>query len=296
MNRTRLAQLTAVLGAAVLLVLAVAITTGRDTNTVAGPASPLTTTMPAATSQPDTAESSEGTEPEGETSSAPAVPEAAVAPAEPDEAAGHGADESTSAPVGPTLEDEPGVTTPTNPPAETDPPASAAAAATEEDPLASVAASPSRDPFLPGVGPSVEASGPPSSTPAPSSAAPASPVPSSPGAPSSVPSTSASSSPPPSAEPTPERATRPASPAPATPRDPTVAPPVAPEVEAQTSDRYVVVAGDSLWEIAAGLVGPDGSNAEIAAVVADLYTANQHVVGADPDLILPGQQLLLPDG
>jgi len=57
-----------------------------------------------------------------------------------------------------------------------------------------------------------------------------------------------------------------------------------------------VAPGDSLWEIATGLVGPSGSNADIAATVASLYEMNQDVVGDDPNLILPGQQLLLPDG
>ncbi|MGB9903039.1 MAG: LysM peptidoglycan-binding domain-containing protein [Desulfotomaculales bacterium] len=50
---------------------------------------------------------------------------------------------------------------------------------------------------------------------------------------------------------------------------------------------YDVKPGDSLWLIARRIYG-DGSRWP------DLYAANQSVIGPDPNLILPGQQLVIP--
>ncbi|HEY3557334.1 MAG TPA: LysM peptidoglycan-binding domain-containing protein [Kribbella sp.] len=56
----------------------------------------------------------------------------------------------------------------------------------------------------------------------------------------------------------------------------------------------VVREGDSLWSIAARELGPTASNAAIEARWHDWYAANRHVIGNDPDLILPGQVLRTP--
>jgi nucleoid-associated protein YgaU len=55
-----------------------------------------------------------------------------------------------------------------------------------------------------------------------------------------------------------------------------------------------VVAGDSLWLIAARRLGPDATDAAIAAAWPRWYAANRTVVGADPDMIIPGQVLTAP--
>ena len=57
---------------------------------------------------------------------------------------------------------------------------------------------------------------------------------------------------------------------------------------------YVVVRGDSLWRITAELLGPDASDAQVASRWPTIYEANRDLIGADPGLILPGQQLLIP--
>jgi hypothetical protein len=53
--------------------------------------------------------------------------------------------------------------------------------------------------------------------------------------------------------------------------------------------------GDSLWLIAARRLGPDATDADIAATWPRWYAANHGVIGADPDLIIPGQVLTAPD-
>ena len=54
-----------------------------------------------------------------------------------------------------------------------------------------------------------------------------------------------------------------------------------------------VRAGDSLWSIAAELLGPEATSAQIARRVDSLHQSNRHQIGADPDLILPGTELTL---
>jgi LysM repeat protein len=56
----------------------------------------------------------------------------------------------------------------------------------------------------------------------------------------------------------------------------------------------VVAEGDSLWSIAARHLPPDASDAEIARAWPLWYRANETVVGADPDVIHPGQVLTVP--
>jgi nucleoid-associated protein YgaU len=75
---------------------------------------------------------------------------------------------------------------------------------------------------------------------------------------------------------------RPASPTPT----PHPAPPRAPAV--------IVQSGDCLWSIAAKGLPADASDAQIDDEWRRWYAANRAVVGADPDLIYPGQVLTAP--
>lgn len=65
---------------------------------------------------------------------------------------------------------------------------------------------------------------------------------------------------------------------------------VLPEPEAS----HTVRAGDTLWELARATLPADASDARIAAEWQRWYAANRAVIGADPDLLLPGQQLVRP--
>ncbi|HHX46207.1 MAG TPA: LysM peptidoglycan-binding domain-containing protein, partial [Brevibacterium sp.] len=51
---------------------------------------------------------------------------------------------------------------------------------------------------------------------------------------------------------------------------------------------HVVAQGESLWSIAADLTD---APAEIPKIVADVYAANEDIIGPDPSLILAGQRL-----
>lgn len=55
-----------------------------------------------------------------------------------------------------------------------------------------------------------------------------------------------------------------------------------------------VRAGESLWTIAARELGPGASEVEIAARWPLWYRANRAVIGADPNVLLPGQLLSPP--
>jgi len=59
-------------------------------------------------------------------------------------------------------------------------------------------------------------------------------------------------------------------------------------------DGVVVLRGDTLWSIAARHLGPGATAAEITAEWHRWLSTNRDVIGADPDLILPGQELLPP--
>ena len=54
--------------------------------------------------------------------------------------------------------------------------------------------------------------------------------------------------------------------------------------------------GDTLWDLAAAHLSPDASDAEVAAAWQRWFETNRAVIGPDPDLILPGQVLLVPAG
>jgi resuscitation-promoting factor RpfA len=63
---------------------------------------------------------------------------------------------------------------------------------------------------------------------------------------------------------------------------------------ATTPDAVVVAPGDCLWTIAARAIGPSATDAEIAATWPRWYARNRGVVGADPDLLIPGTVLRPP--
>jgi len=61
------------------------------------------------------------------------------------------------------------------------------------------------------------------------------------------------------------------------------------------TDSVQVREGDSLWALAAATLPPDADNSSIADRWHEIYEMNRGVIGADPDLILPGTTLDLPD-
>lgn len=67
-----------------------------------------------------------------------------------------------------------------------------------------------------------------------------------------------------------------------------------PRPPADISGLLVVHRGDSLWSIAAAHLPPEAGAAEIDAAWHAWYQANREVIGSDPGLILPGQQLHAP--
>jgi nucleoid-associated protein YgaU len=67
-----------------------------------------------------------------------------------------------------------------------------------------------------------------------------------------------------------------------------------PHAEHRLQDEVVVRRGDSLWDIAARHLRDGSDAAEIAAEWPRWYAANRGVIGADPDLLRPGQRLAPP--
>jgi hypothetical protein len=67
-----------------------------------------------------------------------------------------------------------------------------------------------------------------------------------------------------------------------------------PTREHRPAGEVVVKRGDTLWGIAARHLGRGATEADIAAEWPDWYTTNRAVIGADPDLILPGMILRPP--
>jgi nucleoid-associated protein YgaU len=61
-----------------------------------------------------------------------------------------------------------------------------------------------------------------------------------------------------------------------------------------TGGHHVVKAGESLWTIATDALPPAVTPAQVASTSAAWYDANRTVIGPDPNLILPGQQLTAP--
>ncbi|MFL6139065.1 MAG: LysM peptidoglycan-binding domain-containing protein [Frankiaceae bacterium] len=90
-------------------------------------------------------------------------------------------------------------------------------------------------------------------------------------------------------------------PAASEPRSPSLDRPATPPAPAQhlaeRPPRQLVVTvrpGDSLWAIAARRLGPRAAAGDVAISWPRWYAANRAVVGPDPDLLHPGQQLVPP--
>lgn len=61
----------------------------------------------------------------------------------------------------------------------------------------------------------------------------------------------------------------------------------------ETGD-VVVKSGDTLWGIVAEALGPYSSDVDVALAWPQWYSTNRTIIGADPNLILPGQVLHAP--
>lgn len=59
-------------------------------------------------------------------------------------------------------------------------------------------------------------------------------------------------------------------------------------------DRHLVAPGDSLWRIAAAELGRDATAQQVAASWPRWYAVNRATIGADPNLLRPGQLLRDP--
>lgn len=59
-------------------------------------------------------------------------------------------------------------------------------------------------------------------------------------------------------------------------------------------DEVTVRRGDTLWDLAASHLSPGATDAEVATAWQRWYATNRHIIGPDPDLILPGQVLTVP--
>jgi len=57
--------------------------------------------------------------------------------------------------------------------------------------------------------------------------------------------------------------------------------------------RFVVGPGDSLWTIAGDRLQPDASPEQIGYEIERIVELNRNLLGSNPDMILPGQELLL---
>lgn len=59
--------------------------------------------------------------------------------------------------------------------------------------------------------------------------------------------------------------------------------------------EVVVRRGDCLWSVVSRALGPEADEAAVARAWPRWYAANRAVIGADPDLLLPGQRLVVPE-
>ena len=60
------------------------------------------------------------------------------------------------------------------------------------------------------------------------------------------------------------------------------------------TERIVVAPGATLWSISEERLGPNATPQQIASAVERIYALNQNQIGADPNMIFPGQKLLAP--
>lgn len=61
-----------------------------------------------------------------------------------------------------------------------------------------------------------------------------------------------------------------------------------------STDRLRVRPGDTLWHLAVVRLSRGASAAEVCQAVERLHRRNSEVIGPDPDLLLPGQLLVVP--
>ena len=61
-----------------------------------------------------------------------------------------------------------------------------------------------------------------------------------------------------------------------------------------SSGSVMVHPGDSLWSIASRMLGPSATDEEIHDKLVAIWNMNKDRLGTDPNLIFPGQQLMLP--
>ena len=59
-------------------------------------------------------------------------------------------------------------------------------------------------------------------------------------------------------------------------------------------DQVVVHAGDTLWGLARDRLRPGAEDGDVLRLVHRVHRLNRAVVGPDPDLIVPGQHLVIP--
>lgn len=75
---------------------------------------------------------------------------------------------------------------------------------------------------------------------------------------------------------------------------PLAGPPLRHQEPADHAGVITVRSGDSLWSLSADRLGPYASDVDIAMDWPRLYQANRDVIGANPNLLRPGQVLRLP--
>jgi nucleoid-associated protein YgaU len=66
-------------------------------------------------------------------------------------------------------------------------------------------------------------------------------------------------------------------------------------VDGDRRDRVVVRPGDTLWALAADRLPRSAGAAQVLEAVEVLHRANREQIGPDPDVLRPGQRLVVPD-
>jgi hypothetical protein len=77
-------------------------------------------------------------------------------------------------------------------------------------------------------------------------------------------------------------------------RSTAAAPPTAAARSAVPGDDVVVAPGDTLWDLAAAELGPDATDRQVAQAWPQWWSANRAAIGTDPDLLVPGTHLSVP--
>lgn len=76
--------------------------------------------------------------------------------------------------------------------------------------------------------------------------------------------------------------------------EPSTSPAPAAAAPPATARSHAVVPGDTLWDLASAASPPGASPATITQQWKQWYSLNRAAIGADPDLLLPGELLSLP--